>query len=210
MIKAIKKRDGRIEDFKKEKISKAISKAFKSINSKVSNEELDNITDKVVNSINEEMPSVEEVQDLVEKALMELNYFGCAKSYILYRNNRKEKRANRDEIASLITSLDLRTTLKGIEKDFSEDEYDLSYLLSKFRSFLSKEMSEESKVKALIKAAVELTSIEAPKWEFIAARLYIFSFNNKLRLLLKELGITSLYSKIQYLVDNEVYGTYLL
>ena len=210
MIKAIKKRDGRIEDFKKEKISKAISKAFKSINSKVSNEELDNITDKVVNSINEEMPSVEEVQDLVEKALMELNYFGCAKSYILYRNNRKEKRANRDEIASLITSLDLRTTLKGIEKDFSEDEYDLSYLLSKFRSFLSKEMSEESKVKALIKAAVELTSIEAPKWEFIAARLYIFSFNNKLRLLLKELGITSLYSKIQYLTDNEIYGTYLL
>ena len=210
MIKAIKKRDGRIEEFKIEKISKAISKAFKSINSKVSNEELDNITDKVVNSINEEMPSVEEVQDLVEKALMELNYFECAKSYILYRNNRKEKRANRDEIASLITSLDLRTTLKGIEKDFSEDEYDLSYLLSKFKSFLSKDMSEESRVKALIKAAVELTSIEAPKWEFIAARLYIFSFNNKLRLLQKELGITSLYSKIQYLVDNEVYGTYLL
>ena len=210
MIKAIKKRDGRVEDFKKEKISKAISKAFKSVDNKVNEEELNKITSKVVNSIEEEMPTVEEVQDLVEKALMELGYFDCAKSYILYRNSRKEKRANRDEIASLITTLDLRATLKGIEKDFSEDEYDLSYLLSKFKSFLSKETSEESKVKALIKAAVELTSFEAPKWEYIASRLYIYSFNNKLKQIQKELGITSLYSKIQYLVDNDIYGTFLL
>ena len=210
MIKAIKKRDGRVEDFKKEKISKAISKAFKSVDNKVNEEELNKITSKVVNSIEEEMPTVEEVQDLVEKALMELGYFDCAKSYILYRNSRKEKRANRDEIASLITTLDLRATLKGIEKDFSEDEYDLSYLLSKFKSFLSKETSEEGKVKALIKAAVELTSFEAPKWEYIASRLYIYSFNNKLKQIQKELGITSLYSKIQYLVDNEIYGSFLL
>ena len=210
MIKAIKKRDGRVEDFKKEKISKAISKAFKSVDNKVNEDELDKITSKVVNSIEEEMPTVEEVQDLVEKALMELGYFDCAKSYILYRNSRKEKRANRDEIASLITTLDLRTTLKGIEKDFSEEEYDLSHLLSKFKSFLSKETSEEGKVKALIKAAVELTSFEAPKWEYIASRLYIYSFNNKLKQIQKELGITSLYSKIQYLVDNDIYGTFLL
>lgn len=210
MIKAIKKRDGRVEDFKKEKISKAISKAFKSVDNKVNEEELNKITSKVVNSIEEEMPTVEEVQDLVEKALMELGYFDCAKSYILYRNSRKEKRANRDEIASLITTLDLRATLKGIEKDFSEDEYDLSYLLSKFKSFLSKETSEEGKVKALIKAAVELTSFEAPKWEYIASRLYIYSLNNKLKQIQKELGITSLYSKIQYLVDNDIYGSFLL
>ena len=210
MIKAIKKRDGRVEDFKKEKISKAISKAFKSVENKVNEEELDKITSKVVNSIEEEMPTVEEVQDLVEKALMELGYFDCAKSYILYRNSRKEKRANRDEIASLITTLDLRATLKGIEKDFGEEEYDLSHLLSKFKSFLSKETSEEGKVKALIKAAVELTSFEAPKWEYIASRLYIYSFNNKLKQIQKELGITSLYSKIQYLVDNDIYGIFLL
>lgn len=210
MIKAIKKRDGRIEDFKKEKITKAISKAFKSVDNKVNEDELNKIASKVVDSIEEEMPTVEEVQDLVEKALMELGYFECAKSYILYRNSLKEKRANRDEIASLITTLDLRSTLKGIEKDFSEDEYDLSHLLSKFKSFLSKETSEEGKVKALIKAAVELTNFEAPKWEYIASRLYIYSFNNKLKQIQKELGITSLYSKIQYLVDNDIYGTFLL
>ncbi len=210
MIKAIKKRDGRFEEFKEEKILKAVSKAFKSINVKIEEEKLSEITSRVISSINEEIPTVEEVQDLVEKALMELGYFDCAKSYILYRNNRKEKRANRDEINALITSLDLRSTLKGIEKDFPEDQYDLSHLLAKFKSFVSKDASEEMKVKALIKAAVELTSFEAPKWEYVAARLYIFSFNTKLKNIQKELGITNLYSKIQYLVDNDIYGSFLL
>lgn len=210
MIKAIKKRDGRFEEFKEEKILKAVNKAFKSINVKIEEEKLSEITSRVISSINEEIPTVEEVQDLVEKALMELGYFDCAKSYILYRNNRKEKRANRDEINALITSLDLRSTLKGIEKDFPEDQYDLSHLLAKFKSFVSKDASEEMKVKALIKAAVELTSFEAPKWEYIAARLYIFSFSTKLKNIQKELGITNLYSKIQYLVDNDIYGSFLL
>ena len=210
MIKAIKKRDGRFEEFKEEKILKAVSKAFKSINVKIEEEKLSEIASRVISSINEEIPTVEEVQDLVEKALMELGYFDCAKSYILYRNNRKEKRANRDEINALITSLDLRSTLKGIEKDFPEDQYDLSHLLAKFKSFIPKDASEEMKVKALIKAAVELTSFEAPKWEYIAARLYIFSFNTKLKNIQKELGITNLYSKIQYLVDNDIYGSFLL
>ena len=210
MIKAIKKRDGRFEEFKEEKILKAVSKAFKSINVKIEEEKLSEITSRVISSINEEIPTVEEVQDFVEKALMELGYFDCAKSYILYRNNRKEKRANRDEINASITSLDLRSTLKGIEKDFPEDQYDLSHLLAKFKSFVSKDASEEMKVKALIKAAVELTSFEAPKWEYIAARLYIFSFNTKLKNIQKELGITNLYSKIQYLVDNDIYGSFLL
>ena len=210
MIKAIKKRDGRFEEFKEEKILKAVSKAFKSISVKIEEEKLSEIASRVISSINEEIPTVEEVQDLVEKALMELGYFDCAKSYILYRNNRKEKRANRDEINASITSLDLRSTLKGIEKDFPEDQYDLSHLLAKFKSFVSKDASEEMKVKALIKAAVELTSFEAPKWEYIAARLYIFSFSTKLKNVQKELGITNLYSKIQYLVDNDIYGSFLL
>ncbi len=37
-------------------------------------------------------PSVEEIQDLVEEALMELGYFDTAKAYIIYRNERKKLR----------------------------------------------------------------------------------------------------------------------
>ena len=206
----IKKRDGRIEEFKKDKISKAISKAFKSIGTKIEESKLEEITLKVVSSITENVPNVEEVQDLVEKALMELGYFDCAKSYILYRNARKEKREYRDEISASFKNVDLRSVLRGIEKDFSDEQYSLNHLLVKFKGFTAKAMSEENKLKALIRAAMELTTFEAPKWEYIASRLYIFSFNSKLKALQKELGITSFYSKIQYLVDNDIYGDYLL
>jgi anaerobic ribonucleoside-triphosphate reductase len=37
-------------------------------------------------------PAVEEIQDLVEQALMELDYFETAKAYIIYRNERKKLR----------------------------------------------------------------------------------------------------------------------
>lgn len=210
MIKVIKKRDGREEEFKLEKISKAIGKAFKSINQKITSEELEKIDERVLSLIDNEAPTVEEIQDIVEKVLMELGYFDCAKSYILYRNNRKEKREVRDELNALVTSLDLRLVLKGIEKDFPEEEYDLKHLLKKFKNFLTSETKENDKINLLIKAAVELTSINAPKWEFIASRLYIHSFNSKLRVVQKELNINSLYSKIVYLVDNDIYGHYLL
>lgn len=210
MIKVIKKRDGREEEFKLEKISKAIGKAFKSINQKITSEELEKIDERVLSLIDTEAPTVEEIQDIVEKVLMELGYFDCAKSYILYRNNRKEKREVRDELNALVTSLDLRLVLKGIEKDFPEEEYDLKHLLKKFKNFLTSETKENDKINLLIKAAVELTSINAPKWEFIASRLYIHSFNSKLRVVQKELNINSLYSKIVYLVDNDIYGHYLL
>lgn len=210
MIKVIKKRDGREEEFKLEKISKAIGKAFKSINQKITNEELEKIDERVLSLIDNEAPTVEEIQDIVEKVLMELGYFDCAKSYILYRNNRKEKREVRDELNALVTSLDLRLVLKGIEKDFPEEEYDLKHLLKKFKNFLTSDTKENDKINLLIKAAVELTSINAPKWEFIASRLYIHSFNSKLRVVQKELNINSLYSKIVYLVDNDIYGHYLL
>ena len=210
MIKVIKKRDGREEEFKLEKISKAIGKAFKSINQKITSEELEKIDERVLSLIDTEAPTVEEIQDIVEKVLMELGYFDCAKSYILYRNNRKEKREVRDELNALVTSLDLRLVLKGIEKDFPEEEYDLKHLLKKFKNFLTSDTKENDKINLLIKAAVELTSINAPKWEFIASRLYIHSFNSKLRVVQKELNINSLYSKIVYLVDNDIYGHYLL
>ena len=211
MSDIIKKRDGQVEEFKSEKIEKAISKAFKSVNQKVEDSEIKRIVERVISLINkEEVPSVEDIQDLVEKSLMELGYFECAKSYILYRNVRKEKREYRNELVSLISSLDLRSILKGIERDFSEDQYSLRILLNKFKSFLTSDMKEEQKVRALIRAASELTSLEAPKWEYIASRLYNFSFLTRLKNTQKELGITNLYSKIKYFVDHDIYGTFLL
>lgn len=201
----IRKRDGRIEDFKSEKITKAIAKAFKSLGENISENNLEIITKKVVELINNETPTVEEIQDLVERVLMELNYFEVAKNYILYRSSRKEKRESRDAIVAQFESFDLRVTLKGIERDFSEPCYDLSILNNKFKSFLHGELNDTQKIRLLIKAATELTSMEAPKWEYIAARVYLAQFNANIKARMKELKITSFYEKVKYLVEHELY-----
>ena len=201
----IRKRDGRIEDFKSEKITKAIAKAFKSLGENISENNLEIITKKVVELINNETPTVEEIQDLVERVLMELNYFEVAKNYILYRSSRKEKRESRDAIVAQFESFDLRVTLKGIERDFSEPYYDLSILNNKFKSFLHGELNDTQKIRLLIKAATELTSMEAPKWEYIAARVYLAQFNANIKARMKELKITSFYEKVKYLVEHELY-----
>lgn len=201
----IRKRDGRIEDFKSEKITKAIAKAFKSLGENISENNLEIITKKVVELINDETPTVEEIQDLVERVLMELNYFEVAKNYILYRSSRKEKRESRDAIVAQFETFDLRVTLKGIERDFSEPYYDLSILNNKFKSFLHGELNDTQKIRLLIKAATELTSMEAPKWEYIAARVYLAQFNANIKARMKELKITSFYEKVKYLVEHELY-----
>lgn len=207
----IRKRDGRIEDFKSEKITKAISKAFKSISQTVSEEELEKITFKVIELLkNNETPSVEEIQDLVERVLMELNYFEVAKTYILYRNLRKEKRESRDAITKELTSVDLRVILKGIERDYPESKYDLSILLNKYKSFAHGDLTDVQKIKLLIKASTELTSMEAPKWEYIAARIYFAQFLSNIKIRMKELKITSFYEKVRYFVENDLYTRDLL
>lgn len=95
-IKKIQKRDGRIVDFDKEKIKNAIYKAECSIEN--DNRTLaDGLANKVVTALEEKfgsriIPNVETVQDFVEKVLMENGRTETARSYILYRQHRKEIR----------------------------------------------------------------------------------------------------------------------
>ena len=98
MIETIRKRDGRIVPFEKEKISIAISKAFRSVGqySKIS---VEKIADQVVNSLESTFlrrtPSVEDVQDVVEKCLINNGFDKVAKSFILYRSRRSEIRESK-------------------------------------------------------------------------------------------------------------------
>ena len=68
----IKKRDGRIVEFNKNKITNAILKAFQQIDGDISNYALDkanNIANFIANKT-EDILTVEEIQDLVENGLM--------------------------------------------------------------------------------------------------------------------------------------------
>ncbi len=91
-VEKIRKRDGRIVDFNQEKITNAIFKAAVAVGGS-DKERAKYLSDQVVKILNEEydghtIPSVEEVQDIVEKVLIENGHAKTAKAYILYRQKR--------------------------------------------------------------------------------------------------------------------------
>ncbi|MCF7795230.1 ribonucleoside triphosphate reductase, partial [Patescibacteria group bacterium] len=96
LITKIRKRSGKIVDFKKDKIIKAIDSAARSVGTndkslvtELSKEVFDKLNSKFhKNSI----PAVEEVQDLVEEVLIKKNKIKVAKAYILYRDQHRQLR----------------------------------------------------------------------------------------------------------------------
>ena len=123
---------------------------------------------------------------------------------------RQKKRAARHSIACLFENRQVGDVLKGIQKDYDSDEYRLELLYHKFFSFQKEQMSETEKLSMLIKAAVELTSQESPKWEYIAARLLMLRFQLQLQAELDKQQITGFYEKICYLTNQNLYGSYIL
>ena len=105
---------------------------------------------------------------------------------------------------------EIASYMEAIQKDFPEDIYYLGILEDKFLTFQKLELSIEENLQLLIKAAVELTTQEAPKWEMIAARLLLFTFERELRKAEESCQITTLYEKIVYLTGRGLYGQYIL
>lgn len=208
----IAKRNGTNESYDKEKIATAIRKSFISTQNEISDGAIYMIVNKVelILKNNEEKRSVECIQDEVERCLMEENFYAEAKSYILYRWQRTERRRAINEIMTEANEGALLDTLKEIEKDFLSNVYDLHLLKEKFVGLSRSEMSKEARLSALIKAAVELTTQEAPDWEFIAARLLNFKLTSELRIQAELTGIESFYDKLCYLTEEHLYGDYIL
>ena len=104
----------------------------------------------------------------------------------------------------------LGTVLEEIEKAFPEKEYSMDILAEKFQGFDKPGMQPGERVSALIKAAVELTTLDAPKWEYIAGRLLCFKLNKDIAAETNSLGVNSFYDKLHYLTDEGLYGDYIL
>ena len=96
MIESIIKRDGRKVPFNEEKISGAITKAFQASGSAKSTQVAEELAKQVVARINSDenigTPTVEEVQDIVERVLIDNGFVNTAKSYIVYRAERTRAR----------------------------------------------------------------------------------------------------------------------
>lgn len=95
MIKHIRKRDGRMVDFHKEKIEQAILKSLRATGNEDTTAARD-LAERVVENARERfvetVPGVEDIQDIVEKTLIEEGFAEAAKAYILYRQKHSEIR----------------------------------------------------------------------------------------------------------------------
>ena len=120
LISQIRKRDARIVSFVHTKISNAIYKALVATR-KPDYELAENLANKVLQKMvdhgygaseKEAIPSVEDVQDMVESILIEEGLSETAKAYILYRH---ERRKIRDEKMKILNKKDL----DEIDKSFS-------------------------------------------------------------------------------------------
>jgi len=107
MIRKIKKRDGKIVDFNPVKITEAIWKAAQAVGGKDYKRSAE-LTDTVITILEKELkrseiPTVEQVQDAVEKVLIEDGHAKTAKAYILYRKQHQDMR----EIGGLLKDIDV-------------------------------------------------------------------------------------------------------
>ncbi len=95
-LKFILKRDGRLAEFDPKKIAEAVFKAARSVGG-TDNEKSEGVTRSVVDILeiiykDGRVPTVENIQDLVEKILIEKGHAKVAKAYILYRDQHRKIR----------------------------------------------------------------------------------------------------------------------
>ena len=206
------KRNGNVEQYDKKKIAVAIQKSFASVGTEIKVVLIDEMVGAVEQFIeaHSDMRNVESIQDEVEKTLMQNGFYDEAKSYILFRFQRTERRNAINSIVADAEDEALKPILKKISSDYTSVEYSLLLLSDKFKSFCKDDMKQADKLSALVKAAVEMTTQEAPNWEFIAARLLSYKLNRSIAAFEESVGVHSFYDKLRYLTDERLYGEYIL
>ena len=140
MYKSIKKRDGRTAKFDRKKIEKAIEKAG------LETGEFDaaqavKLTDKVLGVLEtrnqKRLPSVEDIQDIVEDALIDSKFKKTAKAYIIYRDQHKKLR----EITSNAHVDLIDKYLKNLDWKVNENS-NMGYSLQGLNNYVSAEITK--------------------------------------------------------------------
>jgi len=136
-MKFVLKRDSKLEAFDQERITIAIWKAAKAVGGK-DKEQAKRLSDEVVAELQkiygeDGVPTVEEIQDLVEKRLIENGHAQTAKAYILYRKQHTDMR----ELAALLSSSDMVDQYLEVEDWRVKENSNMSYSLQGLNNYLS-------------------------------------------------------------------------
>ena len=141
MFKQIKKRDGRIVGFDSKKITNAINEAGK-VAKEFDEKEAVKLTIQVLNLAHqlrlEDTPEVEEIQDIVERVLLDSPYHKSAKAYILYR----EQHAQIRNITAAANVNLIEGYIKKIEWKIKENS-NMCYSLQGLNNYISSNITTE-------------------------------------------------------------------
>ena len=105
---------------------------------------------------------------------------------------------------------ELTTVLQDVAREYRERVYSMVTLQEKFANLCKPGMSHKEAIDTLIKAAVELTTPEAPAWEMISARILSYRAEQKIKKQEDEIGIDGFYNKLKYMTSEGLYGEYVL
>ena len=133
------KRDGRIVDYDREKITIAIEKANKEVKPKerATKEDISEIMD-YIEDLNRKRILVEDVQDIIEEKLMELQKFELAKKYIVYRYTRALVRKQNTTDESILG------LIRNENKELAEENSNKNVVLaSTQRDYIAGEVSRD-------------------------------------------------------------------
>jgi len=109
-IKKVIKRSGNVVAFDPKKITKAVSKAFLATG-EGSLSAAQKVSEKVTRLLNKNykkgyIPEIEEIQDMVERVLMVLDFEETAKAYILYREQHRKIRETEESLKEAVSLVD--------------------------------------------------------------------------------------------------------
>ncbi len=208
-IQTIRKRSGALEAFNPDKISRAISRAFLSTQETVTDGQLEAMTVWISGQL-QEGSDVEQIQDLAEQALMGAGCYRTAKAYILYRQNHARMRQTVNQITGLAQDDSLADLLEDIQRDFPQTEYSLDRLQIKAAELIRPGQSLQERLRFLERAAAELTSRNAPRWEDIAARILNHELELEIRQNEQELGLQTWEEKLVWLTEQHLLSDSLL
>jgi ribonucleoside-diphosphate reductase alpha chain len=211
----IKKRNGVNQRFAETKIKSAIERAAKTVSIAMNKEDIKIITKEIKleaenKNQNSDFLTVEQIQDLVERKLVELNYHDVLKSFIIYRDNRTHVRELLDKFSLLIKDYELIEMLKVIERQYDQDKYNIKNLYSRLISYCLKGMSQREILDNLIKSALELTSKDCPKWEYIASKFLCYRLYKNIEKTNSHLDKNSFFEKLKFYTNEKLYGSYIL
>ncbi len=193
----IKKRDGELIDFDRERIESAIGLACEAAG-EPDKEFIPELTDAIIHDLEHvfgdiftnRTPTVEDIQDVVERHLVKANRFHIAKTYILYREKRKEEREERRE--KLVQQFE-KHSMQVTKADDSKERFDLGKiqavfdravkgyeeqcrfedLIEAFKKNIVEDIKTSDIVKLLVKTCIDLVTVENIAWQNVAARILL-------------------------------------